>query len=212
MGRGVLRLTFLLIGVMPLSACGDFVRSKQPLFYAVDEVGVVPLRQGVWSGREPGCAFDEAEPIDRWPSCAVGIHIGRRGLKDPALKLKIDRVAAGDPMILQIVDDDDAGYSYAAMEVRERDRRGRATEVAVWPVMCGPGSTDVPAVGDAAPTPARPDAPQDAAASPRVLFPGLTADGRDCLATEASAVRNAAVLSRPKTRPAAFRWLRAGRR
>jgi len=176
-----LRRTALLCALAALAGCGNNVHSDMPLFSAADEIGAPVLKPGVWIGEDPDCKFDESRPAADWPKCADPVTIGPRGLKDSALEMAVDRVVAGDPVILQL--GDKSGYSYAGMEVVSRDRRGRATAVRFWPALCGPP----PAVGaDGAP-------PQKVTQHP---LPGLEIRGDDCFAVDKSAAKRSVEASK----------------
>ena len=180
---GMWRSVAIMAALFLLSGCGNIVRSEVALFSAADEGDGLSFRPGVWIDNDSECKFDERLPVVEWPACADPVIFGPKGLKDPKLEGAIERVAVGDPLILQI-GDKSGGYSCAGMEIIARDGRGRATALRVWPAMCGPP-----------PVPA-----SDGSTSGRKItqspLPGLEIRGEDCIATEKAAVRRSAKASK----------------
>ena len=177
-----------------LFAC-NWVVTKAPLFSTADGAHAPRLRNGVWAFPSPdGCVFDQRKPITVWPDC-VDVLIVRDGSwmaldrKDAKTSWTATSVvlAAGQPRILQMSQDDSsgagsapAGYTYYGLKPTRTDRQGRIIAYTAWPVLCGP------------------PAPQTAETQKRSgtlsPFPGMTldADDDDCTTGSRDAVRNAA--------------------
>jgi len=201
------------------------VYSDHPWFTAADAAGAPRLRDGLWAVMEtPDCQLDQSQPAEKWPDCAEAMVVeGDRLLSmdwttdsDSGLR-KLDGVdvaetvlAAGNPRVLQFhalgKEGAEGGakadklWFYVGVRPTAQDAAGRITGFSRWLVQCGPlapgaGTSDIT----------------------RRPFRGIAVEGKDCTATSAQALRNAAARSetlpgksgRPDTPPA--RWIREGR-
>jgi hypothetical protein len=198
------RLAALIVLLAATSALGgcNYVYSKTPLFTDADAAGAPRLRPGVWVRDDPDCRIDPALPTRRWPKCAHSWRIGRNGgLGHKAL------IAAGDPLVLQVRDkgaDGHTAYFYGAGRVTRSDPDGRATELSLWVVQCGPPPELRPAAPEAAdPSQGAAQAipPGEPSESPKLPsmtsqpLPGLIVEDGACLAREREPVRAAAKAS-----------------
>lgn len=190
----ILSLTLLLGGC-------NTVMSTTPLFTEADTAGAPVLRSGLWIAVDAKCRFDTSGPIASWPDCAGALMVDRNGKlrfeeKEPLASV----LAAGEPLILQMGGEGEAGGGYYFFGVRPVRKRwdGQVVALSTWPVMCGPDP---------------PDDAKDANGGKLVVTlapgPGLTVEGNVCMAHDQAAVRAAAAASELRVTPARYRWLRA---
>jgi hypothetical protein len=202
-----------------LTAC-NVVVTKQPLFTLADQAGAPTLKPGVWLvGQGDDCKFDKTKPIDAWPDCAGGgaVHPGEiiaHDSKAPRGVFEHDPFifAAGEPRVAQVQAKteiaSDGGsqseriYIYAGARATQTDAAGQITQVAYWPVLCGP------------PPPKNKDG-SDSAMGTLKPFAGMTMKPGDptCTTDSKDAVRLAAKASEHLAeKPMLARWLRDGDR
>lgn len=194
------RALVILAAAALLGGCGNLVYSQGPLFSKADARTAPQFKPGLWLGEDDGCTVDETQPRDQWPDCGETWMMGPRGPADPKLwEEKVPLLAGGDPAILQIgfkPPADGDMHAYFALEVTARDKRGRATAFAVWPVLCGPPPMDE-ALGE----------PDRRRVTEKPL-PGLEITENDCLVRDRDALFNAARASAAWTgEPMTARWV-----
>ncbi|WP_421932510.1 hypothetical protein [Phenylobacterium sp.] len=184
----MLRMIVALVLAMGTSACA-VVSSERPLFTAADSVGAPVLRPGLWAAIEPACKFNPRSPAASWPKCVSAVVVGPSTLvdvkrsddpsgSDPTVQTY--RLAAGDPVVVQIQTPPEPGAFYYGLRPMASDGQGRITNVRFWYGRCE------------APIPA------GQTAKKRKLLAGLyPIKGQEagCLARTPAAVRNAVRLS-----------------
>ena len=208
----MMRIAVALCLALGTSACA-VVSSERPLFTAADSVGAPTLRPGLWVAIEPACKFNPRSPAAAWPKCVSAVVVGPSTLMD--IKRDDDpseseppvqtyRLAAGDPVVVQIETPPEPGAFYYGLRPMASDGQGRITNVRFWFARC--------------------EAPKPAAdtAKRRRLLAGLyPVKGQEagCLARTPAAVRNAVRLSEgwafdggTDEAGAMVRWIRDGDR
>jgi hypothetical protein len=203
---------------LAMGGCNMIVTTS-PMFSHADEAGAPKLRPGVWSTTpDKPCAFDEAAPLETWPTCASGavvrdgavVSLTESGGKKTSTTTEFV-LAAGEPRVLQISMGGlgkasglpITGYFYGGLRPTGDDDQGRITAYEAWPAFCGP-PPKVEA-GKAA------TGPQGT----REPFAGLVMDkaGENCSAQSQDAVRNAAARSRALADSRSHsHWVRDGER
>ena len=178
----MVRTLCLALVLVALGAC-NAVTSERPLFGAGSGADAPALRTGVWVMAEDGCKVAVRAPISTWPDCANGFVLGESELSGGVVDKagSFQRMASylkvgGDPLMLQIIPtrgrtSDEPAILYVGWRPTAADAEGRITQARVWLPLCSmPGTED------------------------RALQPGLISVGKDrpCLATSASALRQAA--------------------
>jgi hypothetical protein len=117
---GLMNSILMVALLVPLGACSNRVVSEVPWFRQEATETSPKLREGVWRYENPRCKTHEAEPAERWPTCAnwryqrgnqglspqwteegTGRH--RRRIYD-AWSATENVVVAGDPLISQSTD------------------------------------------------------------------------------------------------------------
>ena len=195
-----MRLFLLLIGLVALAGC-DVVTTTAPLVTA--SADGPRIKPGVWIGQpDTPCDFDSSVPVRRWPKCATGFVVRGSEIIDPspgATPRRVGyRLAAGDPIVVQVRDPRDGRYTYGALRAETADSAGAIVSIRAWAVPCGPRS-----LGD----------PNRLPNLSGGLFPGFTrASGATtgCNPGSLDSVRAAARFSEPSG--AAAHWLRQGER
>lgn len=203
-----IRLLLALAATACMGAC-NMVTSVDPMFPPSAEREKV--REGVWATTDEPCAFNEAAPIKDWPICvgATLIKGDHLTLWDPQAhnRADVDIVwTKGPPPVAQVLmkfdppkdaKEGDHLYVYGGFEVKRRDAQGRAVEIEVWHVLCGPPRKPKPGETKTSDMTDHP-------------FPGLTID-RNCEAKDIKALQGAAVASRGYAdHPVRMRWVRDG--
>jgi hypothetical protein len=193
-----------------LGGC-NLVISETPVFRADDASGAPPLKTGLWASPDPGCAFETADPLDKWPSCANGTMIGPNAIvgtmsttgitldqgKSPSGPRKVNLpyvLAAGDPRVMQVdMRVPELGklgvFYFVAIHPTAFDADGRITAAEAWPVQCGP-----PHPPQTTPTAANDDLSKGLVTEHPL--PGLKIENGECRPADKAAVRNAARPSR----------------
>lgn len=207
-----------------LLGCND-VFSDHPWFTAADAAGAPRLRDGLWAVLDtPDCQFDQTQSPDKWPECADAMVVeGDRllslswtsdaengGRRPDGVDVAEIILATGTPRVLQFhalgKEGEEGGaradkiWFFVGIRPTAQDSSGRITGFNRWVVQCGPLPTGA--------------GTSDVSKRP---FRGIAVDGKDCTATSAQALRNAAARSerlpgksgQPDTPPA--RWIREGR-
>lgn len=198
------RLALIVAATCLLSGClKGQVRSYDPLFTSKD-AAQIRFRGGVWADPEPGCRFDAAASMKTWPSCANGEYakgdeynrrIAVRGFTIETL------LASGEPLILQthfIIAKEKLRpeYEYSAVRPTKQDGAGRVVAYEMWSVLCHPNE-ELPASELQKDGRAADDAPRVPTIIPAPpLPPGIVKTDEGCIAQDAAAVRNAAVMTR----------------
>jgi hypothetical protein len=202
MARIVLSMAAVVAALLT-SACSNLVYSDRPLFVAGDPPALT-FRPGLWATPDPGCEFNRFERLEAWPDCANGTYLDAQGRSDRSETPAV--IVAGDPLIAQDGPMPAAKgpfrYMYWAFRPSRFDPRGRATEVLVWFVQCGPPEKSRPR----GTTPAI-DGGMNTTKHP---LPGLEMRDDNCLASDAGTVRRAAAASLDWSQPMATRWVRDG--
>ena len=213
------RLMILLLALPLLAACNQ-VYSRQPLVGEARQQGDPELRPGLWSaaGYNDACVFDIRKKLRDWPDCAVGVEVRRGQLfmvtgHDRQLA-DTYRLIDGQPLLMQLhfssdiltdgripeprdTDNPFYGWTYAAITPLQFDAAGRVVEAQMVQASCGP----LPSKIDPPPG----TKPVTVTARP---FPGLTIVGKNCVAKDLDAVKNALAES-AKINPAVpMRWIR----
>ena len=210
----------LILALLMVGGC-NMVVTPTPMFTKADGAGAPGFRPGVWRGKaDANCVFDEASPLDSWPSCANGalvdgdaISVVNSGSRERAAAAKIGYVlTVGDPRILQLslaglapgMGLSLSGYLYGGVRPTKVDDQGRITAYTTWFVSCGP------------PPPKATTSAGKISFATHSPFPGLVMDkdGENCTASSVEALRNAAIASAklPDDSPSETRWVRDGDR
>jgi hypothetical protein len=173
------RMAVVVCAALLLSACGNMVRSDEPVLVATDGADDIKLRTGIWSADaedpEEVCVFDPTRPVWQWPQCASPMVVDKASYREMAEMEPSAMVLApleADYFVSQERDSlDDGNYSYRfhLVRINELDEAGRARRVGFDFLLCG-----LP--------------PEEGAKNPdgtnryltRNLYPGVTADGEDC--------------------------------
>lgn len=214
------------VSLLLLAGC-NMVTTKTPLFGPADVAGAPRLKPGVWRG-EPSCpcAFNEAQPITRWPDCA-NLFTVQDGLlsfynRDMKGKLTVSTtpivLAGGSPSVLQATEDDpdakegsaptdDRAYFYMGLRPTKTDPQGRITAFTAWSAMCGPPPPDGAKTTDG----------QHTRYGSLTPLPGLTMDKdeNNCTTSSQDVLRAAAAASEQWTKPNSMtgaHWVRDGDR
>ena len=218
--RGWLKAFVLCAALASLSACArvNQVRSEVPLFVGDDAHPAPALKAGVWASVQPGCAFDPARPVRRWPECAQAEILGQDPFDNgPGLKGMVgqSRLVAGDPLINQswnpAVEKQPAYYSYQALRPTGLDRAGRVTAYETWEVTCGPQPPQTELAAAAADGSAETPAADDILRVTQAPFPGLRVAGDVCYAEDAETLRGAARASHAWETVRRLTWVRGVR-
>ena len=184
----MLRIVVALCLALGTSACA-VVSSERPLFTAADSIGAPVLRLGLWAAIEPACKFNPRSPATSWPKCVSAVVVGPSTLVDikrdddpvgAGPSVQTYRLAAGDPVVVQIQTPPETGAFYYGLRPMASDGQGRITNVRFWYARCE------------APKPAHDTVKR------RKLLAGLyPIKGQEmgCLARTPAAVRNAVRLS-----------------
>jgi hypothetical protein len=189
-------LLWLLPTCLALTAC-NMALSDHPMLSG-EPKSAIKFKDGVWAAEDPDCKFNVKRPARRWPKCANwlvidnGKVVGGPDAKPGEVPVEFV-IAEGEPPILEFPLTDEGektpkGYAYLAIEPTASDAGG-ATAINLWGVACGtervPGST-------------REIDP----------YPGID---KDCHPQSVSALRAAAVASRPSAaKVGRMKWIRAG--
>ncbi|MEO8175292.1 MAG: hypothetical protein ABI626_01365 [Sphingomicrobium sp.] len=162
------------------------------MFSEADQLST-PLKDGLWVADDPDCAFDTNLPKEQWRKCATWTIVSGNKFVDFSGDKEDDRIvglliAGGQPPIVQVdtIDDEQHAFIFVAVEPTERDAAGAVTSLNLWGIACGTVKT--------------------AGSSQVDPYPGFD---KDCHPLSTSALRAAAVASRPETKgPDRMRWVR----
>ena len=151
------RTIIVIAAALLLGGC-NLVVSDTPVFQPGDAAGAPPLKPGLWAAPDPGCAFEAASPLSKWPDCANGTVIGPNAIvgtltatgvtlengKPPPKTVRLPYVlVAGDPRVMQVdMRMPELGklgvFYFVALHPTAFDTDGRITAAQAWPVQCGP--------------------------------------------------------------------------